>query len=485
MECPSLLLCLACLSLCLLITASSPASPHALLSEALSQHHCPSSPPSRWTVVPLHGPLFSSLRTSRFRIPSSTHASRLSAPLSPFLSNSKGASGIGTLFLTSADGAYVLKTLSDRERKELEDLLPAYATYMHSEKGKNSLLTRFVGLYDVYEGPAAAASSTSSSSPYVGVLSRLLPTPSVRRRTVVVMNSVFPLSSSSDSSPSSCRLVERYDLKGSTVGRRSLPPGRSLSSSPPPSFALVLKDVDLLSSVSAELSSPEASSLIRAGSWGLHVGPSRRTELLNQLKADVGFLTDNRRIDYSLLVGVRLTGEKSEEGGGASSPLAVSSSSSRTAGSESKKSSTSSSSSVSSSSSPAARVPLLLRLLRNAVRRLLSLPLRLVPYLRTCRIRAQHIMSRLSSSLAGLLSPPSALRCHGGGGPLAVLPGTRLGRPCEYYFGVIDFLQPWTAAKRLERTVKGAAGYDVGAISCAEPGFYGRRFLAFVESNVS
>ncbi len=70
-------------------------------------------------------------------------------------------------------------------------------------------------------------------------------------------------------------------------------------------------------------------------------------------------------------------------------------------------------------------------------------------------------------------------------GPLSVMSGTRKGRPCVYYFCVIDFLQPWNAAKRAERAVKGLAGYDIREISCAEPEFYGKRFLAFIEANVS
>ena len=71
------------------------------------------------------------------------------------------------------------------------------------------------------------------------------------------------------------------------------------------------------------------------------------------------------------------------------------------------------------------------------------------------------------------------------GGALSSLRGFRKGTHVMYYMGVIDFLQPWTVKKRLERDLKGLAGYDKSAISCVAPGDYASRFLKFVNSHVT
>ena len=71
------------------------------------------------------------------------------------------------------------------------------------------------------------------------------------------------------------------------------------------------------------------------------------------------------------------------------------------------------------------------------------------------------------------------------GGALSSLRGTRRGRHVMYYLGVIDFLQPWTVKKRLERDFKGLAGYDKSGISCVAPSDYAARFLKFINSHVT
>jgi hypothetical protein len=51
--------------------------------------------------------------------------------------------------------------------------------------------------------------------------------------------------------------------------------------------------------------------------------------------------------------------------------------------------------------------------------------------------------------------------------------------------GLIDFLQPWTTRKVLERQWKSIIGYDTGAISCVDPEEYASRFLDFIDAHVS
>ena len=63
--------------------------------------------------------------------------------------------------------------------------------------------------------------------------------------------------------------------------------------------------------------------------------------------------------------------------------------------------------------------------------------------------------------------------------------GKRRGDRAMYYMGLIDFLQPWTARKVVEKNLKGLMGYDTKAISCVDPEEYANRFLEFLDANIS
>ena len=92
--------------------------------------------------------------------------------------------------------------------------------------------------------------------------------PGTRPEYFVVMNNVFDTRQ---------QLSERYDLKGSTVGRLTADARGSA----------ILKDLDLLRSTSR-----------------VRVGASRRHSLLEQLRQDALFLSERSYIDYSLLLGI-------------------------------------------------------------------------------------------------------------------------------------------------------------------------------------
>ena len=100
-----------------------------------------------------------------------------------------------------------------------------------------------------------------------------------------------------------------------------------------------------------------------------------------------------------------------------------------------------------------------------------------------------RVSNKLKSSLFSWMDFPlpyfGAHMTKVDGGNLSSLPGTRKGRHAMYYLGVIDFLQPWTVKKRLERDLKGLAGYDKTAISCVAPADYADRFLKFVDMHVT
>jgi 1-phosphatidylinositol-4-phosphate 5-kinase len=324
----------------------------------------------RASVTAVGEGLFSALRSS-LSIPQAVHAHRLSGNFETFTSNSKGAAKAGTMFFFSGDSRYMIKTVPRRERDVLEKILPRYVEYLRSEGGRDSLLTRFLGLYDV----------------------RLK---SGRVVHVVVMNNVFPRGVAGRGG---VVMDERWDLKGSTVGRVC---GRAEREKK--GREAVLKDLDLQSDVRAEIEGdPEG---YARGEFGLCVGAGRKRELVAQLRRDVAFLEEVNVMDYSLLVGV--------------------------AASEAK----------------AGAIGFLRRL--GAVLR------------RFRREGGGEIWASSLSEMAGL----------------------RRRRAARYYLGIIDFLSPYNRRKDVERRLKGL-WEDSRGISAQRPAFYGRRFVAFLESHFS
>jgi len=149
----------------------------------------------------------------------------------------------GSLFFFSLDNQYVLKTIPKREAKLLRALLPSYYEYMTSHS--DSLITRFMGLHRI--------------KPHKGRQVRFL-----------VMGNLFN---------SNLKVHQRFDLKGSTVGRELSPAERAKKN---PTF----KDLDF-----------------RRLNRRIHLGPNRDL-FLKQLQMDCAFLSALHIMDYSLLVGI-------------------------------------------------------------------------------------------------------------------------------------------------------------------------------------
>jgi hypothetical protein len=225
-----------------------------------------------------------------------------SGPFVSFTANSKGSARSGGVFFFTANGAFLIKSVKPAEATVLLDtLLPRYARYMmmsnassssnsspphdhHHPNGRSSLLNRICGLYRVEMMPQPSNSQKDGNKNKTQVYN------------FVVMNSVFP---------AHVRMDERYDLKGSTRGRRS-----SLSES-------VRKDLDLIAPLSPPLLSNTRSnniddtandnddavddndeSLRRHGGGGLMVGARAKRDLLEQLRRDVDLLRSCSLIDY-------------------------------------------------------------------------------------------------------------------------------------------------------------------------------------------
>ncbi|GAX12037.1 1-phosphatidylinositol-4-phosphate 5-kinase [Fistulifera solaris] len=160
-----------------------------------------------------------------------------------FESNSKGAARVGGIFFFSPDGGYLIKSIKADEVPTLLQMLPKYTEFM-KQYGRTTLLTRFCGMYDIcIEGT---------------------------HHTLVIMNAVFP---------SQASIKERYDLKGSTVGRKVSEEERRRPD-------VVLKDINFLEQKD------------------ISIRFETRKALLDQLRQDVSLLQNCSVIDYSLLVGI-------------------------------------------------------------------------------------------------------------------------------------------------------------------------------------
>eukprot|EP00927_Polykrikos_kofoidii_P042640 TRINITY_DN36677_c0_g1_i1.p1 TRINITY_DN36677_c0_g1~~TRINITY_DN36677_c0_g1_i1.p1 ORF type:complete len:898 (-),score=133.29 TRINITY_DN36677_c0_g1_i1:105-2621(-) len=171
--------------------------------------------------------------------------------------SSEGKSG--AFFYSTADGKYMMKTVSPKEFHLLWRLLKAYYEYVM--QNPNTLLVRFLGLHNLsIRGRQSGVSSAQCATQEVYF---------------VVMANCFnaPL-----------QVHKRYDLKGSWVGR--VAPRGQLNEP-----AAVFKDMDFE----------------REGER-IRVGDRLSRQLMEQIDKDVMFLRDHGIIDYSLLVGVHELG---------------------------------------------------------------------------------------------------------------------------------------------------------------------------------
>jgi len=232
-------------------------------------------------------------------------------PYISFQSNSKGAARSGTFFFFTSDGAYMVKTVKKEEAKAFVEMLPKYHRFMSKRvNSRNSLLTRFCGMYSVQSVSEndGGQSSTENDDKWDGGLfssTRDLSTYEADdERVYVVMNSVFPPQASSF-------ITRRFDLKGSTVGREC-----SAEEIHTKGANAVLKDLNLKREVQLELEESASNERRKAVSrYGIHIGPRKKAALLAQLERDVSLLTECGVIDYSLLLGVADTSLPKRSGG--------------------------------------------------------------------------------------------------------------------------------------------------------------------------
>lgn len=157
----------------------------------------------------------------------------------------------GAVFYLTEDSKFLLKTVSKKESKFLRRILPHY--YAHVMRCENSLLPRFFGLLRI----------TTASS---------------RNIRMVVMNNLMP---------ERVYIYEKYDLKGSTLGRYATTAERSEGAN------CTLKDLDFKHSFAMD--------------------PRYYDIFCAQLETDCGWLKVLGIMDYSMLTMLHFPGREPPE----------------------------------------------------------------------------------------------------------------------------------------------------------------------------
>jgi len=463
---------------------------------------------------------FGDLRSSTFGISEEEYLKSVLGTMVSFQSNSKGAARSGGIFFFTRDGAYMIKTIPNREKKTLLKILPEYHEHM-KRNGRSSLLTRFCGMYGItVEEEDENAGDTTSSKDILGTPSDAEDgsssssfAPTGKEYTFVVMNAVFPAEANTFVS-------ERFDLKGSTVGREV-----SREELESKGRMAVLKDldlsreVDLVTSKFVEQQEEEERLLVstnnRGGNrwWGrtrrnksgfgnatrrttkeeedpagFTIGATAKAALLSQLRKDVQFLTRCQVMDYSLLVGVVNT-DAAMGGGKTGAPESSSFLTPEIVETILKQKKVLELLEAPPSAAQENRRRRRLRQpkLDSALLYTLTTPVRLMlsPPVYVVRKTWNTIRLTIDSIVTAPMPYYGSGQCGVYGGKLSILNGKRKGDRAVYYLGLIDFLQPWTTRKVMERKFKGLAGYDTNAISAVTPEEYATRFLEFLDKHIN
>ncbi|XP_064596503.1 phosphatidylinositol 4-phosphate 5-kinase type-1 alpha-like isoform X2 [Liolophura sinensis] len=306
-----------------------------------------------------------------------------------------GASG--SIFYITSDDEFIIKTVQHKEAEFLQKLLPGY--YMNLNQNPRTLLPKFYGLYCYQCGG--------------------------KNIRFVVMNNLLP---------SSIKLHEKYDLKGSTYKRKA---SKSERAKPSPT----LKDLDFLDN------HPE----------GLILEKETYDALIKTINRDCMVLESFKIMDFSLLLGVhnldfteRRRGVSEERGGaGPTSPT------------ESQVPSTSDGSQEGGAqpSGPG----------KANLQRGKSLRTRLAQYSTALEaIQANTEPVEIDNEDV----PPGGIPARNGKGERLLL-----------YIGIIDILQSYRLKKKLEHSMK-AILTDGDTVSVHRPSFYSNRFQQFFSQKV-
>ena len=304
----------------------------------------------------------------------------------------------------------MIKTLTYTEQKFLRSILPSY--YRHLSLHPHTFLTHFYGLYRV-----------------------CMPNADNTRLHFVIMRSVFHTE----------KKIDRvWDLKGSTVGRKS-EVGES-----------VAKDLDIL----------EEGKKLR------FVNFCEREAFLEQLEVDATFLASLGIMDYSLLLGLHYSCDSEESVSGSGTSIDR-----RSHGENNGQRIPLNPEDSTGGGGVMTNTPHRRNVLKRAARN--------PPASSNCHSSRGGVDPSTSSFSESAAFPLSTAISN----PITSMPdlgiqgGTPL-RPETYYCGIIDILQYYNARKMGETVIKKAAGEDADNISCVDPETYGKRFFKFISDLV-
>ncbi|CAH2056420.1 unnamed protein product, partial [Iphiclides podalirius] len=319
--------------------------------------------------------------------------SMCSAPLRE-LSN-PGASG--SIFYLTNDDEFIIKTVQHKEGEFLQKLLPGY--YLNLDQNPRTLLPKFFGLY-CYQCNSK----------------------NVR---LVAMNNLLP---------SSVKLHQKYDLKGSTYKRKASKGERQKSS---PTY----KDLDFMEH------HPE----------GIFLEADTYNALIKTMQRDCRVLESFKIMDYSLLVGIHNLDEAQREKSEARKRTESGQSDGEDDG-EPKKSG------LNRTRSEQGREDF-----RMQVKR-------------TQSINRQRLVAH-STAMESIQAESEPIDEEDDVPPGGIPARNARGERLLLFLGIIDILQSYRLRKKLEHTWKSMI-HDGDTVSVHRPSFYAQRFLDFMGKTV-
>ncbi|XP_039747666.1 phosphatidylinositol 4-phosphate 5-kinase type-1 alpha isoform X9 [Pararge aegeria] len=319
--------------------------------------------------------------------------SMCSAPLRE-LSN-PGASG--SIFYLTNDDEFIIKTVQHKEGEFLQKLLPGY--YLNLDQNPRTLLPKFFGLY-CYQCNSK----------------------NVR---LVAMNNILP---------SSVKLHQKYDLKGSTYKRKASKTERQKNS---PTY----KDLDFM----------------EHHTEGIFLEADTYTALIKTMQRDCRVLESFKIMDYSLLVGIHNLDEAQREK------------------TEARKSTDSAQSDDEADGEPKKSG-------LNRTRLEQSKEDFKAQVKRTQSINRQRLVAH-STAMESIQAESEPIDEEEDVPPGGIPARNARGERLLLFLGIIDILQSYRLRKKLEHTWKSMI-HDGDTVSVHRPSFYAQRFLDFMGKTV-
>eukprot|EP00105_Crassostrea_gigas_P023428 XP_011443264.1 PREDICTED: phosphatidylinositol 4-phosphate 5-kinase type-1 alpha isoform X3 [Crassostrea gigas] len=310
------------------------------------------------------------------------------------LSNPKPS---GSIFYLSQDDEFIMKTVQHKEADFLQKLLPDY--YSCLNQNPRTLLPKFYGFYSYQSG--------GKNIPFV------------------VMNNLLP---------SSVKLHEKYDLKGSTYKRKASRAERSMSSP-------TLKDLDFMNN------HPE----------GILLEKDKYDALIKNIQRDCRVLESFNIMDFSMLLGIYNLDIAAQERKQQRPSLSMSANPDVSAIADYPHTTLSPDGGHDTDGAP---------------QRTKSIKTRVAQYTTPMESITAHNTESDEEDKEDDEFPPGGIPARNSKGERIML-----------YLGLIDILQSYRLQKKIEHTLKSII-IDADSLSVHRPSYYSERFQDFMSSKV-